>query len=1081
MKRALLFLVCLGAGALLLVWQAGGLEGPRAHMPQPEVGTAAPAPAGGSTAFTPAGPGMPIRVKTMGACFYSRPEARVFRDPRTGETVEIPHFVSWTFEADSGVPLPGKEAPEGAVVFEDVKVHAYRGPTTLEEARRLRADPRAIDGFQRLGLYAQHARADGIATLMRAQGGATPEVRDWTIRLYGDVRIRDIAEELEMRGPALTFDPEAGRAEGEGPFVVEHAAWTLEGESLTLVRDMRLRELYHVDVYRVDVGRNVLVELRGFPEDEEAGGTAAFKPARVFADRASLLRDETGGQRVHIALEGNVRALQRGGRRLLADRLRLTAEPGAQTDPAAARRWDVSDLDAEGAPVVVEVADLPGSKGDLADARFSARRLRYERSSDQQLTTVLEGDPVILIEGDLALPGMPGGGRWIRASARDRAVMAPWMIPAHGAGAPTPGKHLLLKGGARLERRGESGGAFYDVLEGDEITLTLKHIPLTPEPGAANASEEQPVAFAALGHVKLSGTRLDGDAERLVVEGLDTLEPTLVIEGENTRMAMVGLDGGQRLPGQDPPPDLTPEATGAHGDPASRHPETAWMLDRLEASGNVAGETHLGGPLLGVPAWLEAERTQYDRVTDRLTLTGVAATPASVRVEAGPDQRHALTAPTIWFERARGMVRAEGGAEGEVWIADAGPSSLQAGLGLRPGDAHRASRLTLITDGRIEIRFRLAKVGGDPALGVPQVLRVSSPFTADVRSDLPDLVDRVRADRLEAAFVALPKEPRADKSSSVARVAPTHRPSSASAHPEPAAPRAAPERWRLTAKTLGFSLEGGRLDTFEADGGVVVTGKQLHIEGGSLRFDGLHRSLFVQGVPRVNARFGEHGESMMAAGAIRVMLAEDGQGPRQVIASRRGVHPVTGKEVQQSVEAVMVQALADRPGASERFEVDCQGDIRITRTELTTVGDAETWLKRTERKSPTAPWEPPVEIWSRRVLVRGTGLLEQGPRPTDKKTPGAADGKRHIDTVVAEGPDTALVAVTHEGKIEMWCQKIQLEVAQGIAILEGVPGRDVRLRRDGIESELVRAEFDFRTFAVRNVEAGGFILRQGAR
>jgi hypothetical protein len=201
---------------------------------------------------------------------------------------------------------------------------------------------------------------------------------------------------------------------------------------------------------------------------------------------------------------------------------------------------------------------------------------------------------------------------------------------------------------------------------------------------------------------------------------------------------------------------------------------------------------------------------------------------------------------------------------------------------------------------------------------------------------------------------------------------------------------------------------------------------------------------------------------------MRVMLDQDG--PRQVLASvgRRVLQ--NGKDTLLPVEAVLVQPDPKKPGRSERYEVNCLGDMRITRTELTTVGPAETLLRRTERQAPGAAWAVPSEVWSKSVLVRGSGLLDQG------NAAGGGAGRR-VDTVVAEGPDTAFASGVGKDKIEMWCQRIVVDVATATATLEGIPGRDVRLRRDGGDLEMTRASFDFRTGAVRDVEAGKVVLR----
>jgi hypothetical protein len=719
------------------------------------------------------------------------------------------------------------------------------------------------------------------------------------------------------------------------------------------------------------------------------------------------------------------------------------------------------DLDATGEPVVLEADDLQSRRDGSSGARITARSLRFERSPSGVESTVLDGEPVLVLLGDLAVPGMPGRGRWIRASARERAVLSDVALVARtGDGSPVPGRRLELHGAARLERRGEGDDPFQDVLEGDEVSLTLR-------PGAT-ADQDQPVAFAALGHVHLSGTRLEGETEQLRVEGLDTATPSILFRGVHTSLALLGLPGSQRLLGTDAEPE--PGSLPAAGRPET-DTEPVWKLDRLEAAGRVAAETRMGGPTIGVPAWVEADRALYERLTERATLTGLGASPASVHVEA--DGRHGLVAPTITLETGRGVVRAEGGAQGEVHLGARGVRGLAPGIGTQARGSTRPSkksRLVLTTDDQIEVRFRLAKVGGDPALGVPQVLRIPGPFEARVEGGAPDQRDRLRADRLDAAFVLVLPDPAAQGPRVAARVPRTFgEPSAPGTDPTGTPGPARSERWRLSARTIGFALTGSSLDSLEADGGVVVDGENLHLEGRTLNFDSGLGALRLEGttarpggMPRTRARFGLPGaESTVEASALRAQL--DADGPRWLVA--------TGP-----VQALWIDAEPVPGGVTARFEVDSRGDVRLTRTEMATVGSANTWLRRTERAAGGSEWSGAGEVWAQRLVVRGRDLLAREPA---KPKAGARDARR-IETVTAEGPDTTFAFGVGASRVEMWCERIEIDVAEGTATLSGAPGKDVRLRRGGeIESELLRATFDFRTRSVRDMEAAGIVLRKG--
>lgn len=1063
MMRALVFLGTLALGLGLLVWQAGGLSGPRTQLVEPVVDRQPAVQAGqpGGALAGPAG----IDVRDVGGPRYALPSARVFRDPQSGESVEVPHFVPWTFEARTGHPGAADGAgSEGAVVFEDVVVRSFRAPTTLEEARRLRADPRSTDAFLRLELYAKSARADGIARYLESSPAPGGVRRDTTIRLDGDVVIHDLEHDVWMRGQRVTFDPEAGRAEGEGRFLLEHPAWTIEGDALALEKDARLP-----DVYRISVGRSVLLRLREELLDTRGRPLLAldpqgFRPARVLARRATVLSDEAGGHRLHVALEGDVRALQEGGRRLAADRLRLTVEQPAPVRGSPSR-FTLADLVAEGDPLVIEVPDLEAQDGSVSEARITARRLRRESVPFGEPDLVLEGEPVIVLAGDLPLPGMPGEGAYVRASARDRAVLSTLPEVARDAhGAAVPGRRLALSGDARLMRRGLAAQPYEDVLLGDVITLRLK----AAAPVAGRPAREQPVSFAAEGHVRLAGTRLEGETERIRAERLDTLEPVLDVEGAGTRLLLKGLAQGQRLLGRepDPAPSPAPSAGPASTGPAASA-QSEWVLDRVEAVGGLAATTRLGGPSVGLPAWVEAESAAYDRLDGRALLRGAPGLPAWVRVEAGPGRAHLLRAPTLSFDVARTLVRAEGGASGEVWLSEEGPEGLPAGMG---GDGRSPARLTALalqTDARIEVRFHLAQVGGEPALAEPQSVRVHGPFTAEMQAGEPGIVDRVRADRLDMQFARRLREPASQQTASVARPASAARaaeqPSATDAHPR--APRSAGQRWAITSRDLSVDLEAGRVGAFEAQGGVAIDGEELHCQGETLRFERAVGALLLDGGTRgATARFGAvSSESQVRARALRLLLSD--AGPRWLLA--------TGP-----TQALFVQRTAGPSGAAEQFEVDSRGDVRITPSELSAA--AATWVRRRERAQGSAAWGPASEIWADRVTVSGRNLLSGGlSSPVGPTADGAG---RVIERIVAEGPSTTFQSGEGSSRIQMWCDRILVDAGPGTATLTGRPGTDVRVQRQGqLDLELLSATFDFRTGQLRDLEAGSAVLRRRER
>jgi hypothetical protein len=1066
--RLLIFLLCLLAGTAALLVAAGGWRG-RGPSEAPPTLPRAEAPAEGTLVplESASGGAGALRLRTVGAPRYAMPEPFVYRDAATGARIEIPHFLPWSFSARGARAVLAEKADGGSILFEDVTVVTFRPPQTLAEALRLRDDPRAIEDFVRLEIYAPRARADGIARALQesAEDGSAP--RDSAIVLDGGVEARDRRMEVLARGEALTFDPKTHLTKGQGRFVVEHAAWTLEGEGFTLSPDVREGRPSFDAAFRLEIASQVLLAVRENVLDAEGEAVwraEDFRPSRVFAGRAGVVHDGSApGSALHIALEQGVRALQQGGRRLLCDRLTLALEPRSAGKDVTARSWRLAHLVGEGRPLRIEVPDLegsPGSKaaggsGGMGAAQISARRLRHEPAAHGPSTTVLEGEPVVLFEGELSLTGVSAPGRWIRASASDRAVLgpAPGVAIDPATGAPVLGRRVELRGRARLERRDGSGGPdaeSHDVLEGDEVSLVLR--PARPEDGPG--ARDVPQSFAALGHVVLSGTRIEGVMERVVVEGLDTLEPRLVVEGSGTRLAFVGFGRGQRLLGEDPAPSTQDGAAAPTVDE-----RRTWTLDRLDARGPVAGETRLGGPTVGVSAWIDGAHVSYDRLSDRALLVGSAGAPALVQLEADATHRHALSAPRIAFERSRARVRAEDGSRAEVYLQQKTGAALSGGLAGTSPQRGDAQRMELFTDGRIEVLLRVSRPGGEPAPEAAQVVRVLSPFTAEMRAPPPEAVDRLRAQSLEAVLALRALVETGSPTAGLARAG-TRR-----ALPGTATPDAGPaptqptvlERWLLTSRSLTLDVSEGTLGALEADGQVALESSSLQVDAATLRFSRALGSLWLEGGDgNISARMGpkDDAHSRFVARALRVAI--DAEGPRWLLASG-------------PTQAMLLHEDPKEPGRVERYEVDCPGDVRITDTEL--LAEARTtWVRRSLRPAAGAAFGQASDIWADRIQVEGKGLLRSGGAP-------ASEAVRRVS---ASGPRTAFRSGEGSRRVDMWCEQIDVDVATGRAVLTGAPGQDVLVHfESGYDVELVRASFDFRTGEVEDLEAGRAVLRRG--
>ena len=268
--------------------------------------------------------------------------------------------------------------------------------------------------------------------------------------------------------------------------------------------------------------------------------------------------------------------------RFQAERLKIVA--WRVIGKTARDDWHLSRFEADGGAVL----QYPGvsARGTPLLALLRAERILHEVADDGTSTTLLKGRPRIDLHGDVPLQGFGGqtGIGLLSASAEKEA----WVrLPRPGEVPPgeDPARYLrlVLKGGARLERRDASINRDWDRIDGDELTMLLKRVEV-PRPArsldaAARPPKERLIAcsFALRGDVEISGTRMSGTTSRLVGEHLDTTSPILVAEGPSTDFRFHGIRPGERMLGGNRPVAGQPRRQARSG--TSDTPVEDWVLE----------------------------------------------------------------------------------------------------------------------------------------------------------------------------------------------------------------------------------------------------------------------------------------------------------------------------------------------------------------------------------------------------------------------------------------------------------------------------------------------------------------------
>ncbi len=1010
--------------------------------------------------------GDPVAIHgAQGLRLASDPEPVKVTDPVTGASIVVPDFVRQEIEAREVRPASARASDRQALQAVNVRVSVYREPRTVEEARGLiEGRPGARARILRWYVVAPLAEAEWLREgLSLTDRKARSASRDATLTVKGGFLLQDLEEGITVEGQEVELEPGRGRAHGRGLFEVRHEAFSLAGRDLELERDNG-HEKVHV---MKDVTLRILKDLAGADgRPLLAFGGEGFKPGFVTAEGGAVLtREEAfGRETLRASLEHHVHAEQEGGRTLDAERTLVVAHRGVVAAGAPRPRWHLDTFDAEGG-VVVEYPDVT-ERGRRYLVSLAGQKLHHEVMEDGTATSILLGEPRIELHGDVPLQGValskPMGT--LRASAEESArIETPDPVEIGPGARPEDYLRIVLEKGARLEREDVGLADDWDRLEGDELTLLLEKVPPTggqttrPEGLGPAGSGERLVAtsFALLGNVRLGGTRMSGTTDRLVGEHLDSDEPVVVAEGPGTSFAFHGLRSGERLLG-----GHGPGAAGKTGDGVATptRERESWVLQSLRADGDVVATTSFGGATVGLPVRIEGAALAYDRISDRARLLGGGTAPARVAVGDPSGPRHTVAARSMSFERAEGIVTADGGVSASVYVAMDAPRSVGLGaLGLRSPEVGSPTTIGVTTSGRIEIRARLSPSPRRPRLDADQEIRIEG----DVRAELATAttaVDEIRADTLQVSLRRTVLEPTAPPLGGVASLGgggarPTRSPAAAGAPP----PKRV--RWDLTSDRLSARLDANGLVGLEAIGQAKLEGPDGTIQGRRIAYDAVHHEATADGTPRAQAIFGpEDARNEVWAPTLTLWLGTNG--PERLEASSS-----------PGVPAVAVLIRRDRAASTwERFTVTCSAPIEVNPRELTSDGPIE--IRRLVRRAPGADWGAPATLWADRLTVAGNDLLSRA----------GAD----VREVEASGPHTVFEVGQAEKRIRIWGDRFRLDVVHSMAILTGEGTRDLAFQRGPDENPSIvsrqrRIVIDLQTGNLKEVDPTEIILRGATR
>jgi hypothetical protein len=1079
MKRLVLFAVLAALGLTVLFSLAGDLTGPAREEVTPVVHQVDPARA-------PTGHPIKTGGRTIeaveGLVQTAPPERILWKDRLSDETIEIPVFFPWRFRADDLVGTQPADADTQGVMCRNVRFFIYRQPTTRAEAIALRSgDKNAYEALLNQTFRADEARVFGrlgeaLNRNKSSQGSA--RLGDTKLILSRNVHVVDLSQGLDVRGePAteVTVWPEQGLADGRGPFVMTHEAFTLTGDGLYMEHEKE------AGWASVKILRNPVLRIHSDVHDANGNpmfefGNDDFEPTHIVSQGSAILHRQTNRREtvLKITFVDRVRAEQQGGRSIDAGRVELVASqatvPRAGSDTTG---WSLQHFLAEDSVVV----EYPGRtrKGEAYLASITANRLVHEVPGDGLATTELEGDIVMTMRGEIPLLG-PGGR--LRASCRDSATIGPLR-----QGSPTGGhdpnllQEISLRGAAHIERTEHGLELTEDMLEAEAIDLVVLPKESTRGVGAggpmgSGSSGMIAIHFAARDDVRIGGTRIRGNTHRLIGEALDTDRPRILAEGPGTRFVFPNLGGGESFLGPEK------DATGAPAGPASAVSATdapsteegTWLLERLLATGLVDIDTSLGGPSIGIPAQVSGDELSYSRTSQQ----------AQVRSRGSRQARIAWTAPTgevshletrvLTLDQSQGRITATEGLSAEIYVSQSGLGTSPLSAGRAAGDTNAPSSLSVRTDERIEVELVRDPATGRPALGSEQLIKITGPLTAELRAE-NRTVDRLKAEMLELALVYATPEAAAQDTRPLG---PTARPARSGPRGETSRTRPTQgkrlERVELTAREMRLDVADGEARYIEASQMVEMKSKEGRITGDRISYDGQRRQVEVLATRpdwkiRPAVAWLGVGDERMEIQGVRLALTLDGKKnrPAMLEADSAATSPAVMHLYRRSDGSLpgdkdKSPKQTSRDAGVEWFTLSYWGSARMVNSEVTIDGkgapergNQTVRIVRRLRPADSRVWGPPSVLWSPTLRVLGSNML-------------ASDGAvREIRQLIAEGYETTMRSGRDDELMQVWGHRFEFDVLRREATLRGLQGRPVRLLGNGIDSELNFVIIDMKT------------------
>ncbi len=1043
MKRVFLFLLVAGASVTGLVMYGGGLEGPQSGRPDPVVRETTARPGTGPKIDMPEADITGITGITQPA----PPRAIVWHDRLSDERIEIATFTAWRFRAKDAKPLRTMDDEKQGVLCHDVVFLLYREPRTRGEALALaRNEDGAYDALLHQSFTAKEARVSGRlgeVLARRRPGQEERSLGDTLLRLSKNVVIIDRDQGLDIRGEDVRVWPEQEHAKGIGAFTLVHEALTLRGNGLDMQRDKAK------GWGRITITKDTLLQIKAAGRDKNGKpifdfGPGDFRPTNISSDRGAVfVRQESRRETaLTITFKNGLTAVQEGGRSLEAGRAELVAVQKGAPALRKKSRWELQHFHAG---KHVELA-YPGrtSKGAEYLTSASADRLVHDVHAEGPAVTQLLGDIQIVLRGQIPL--LAPSGRMI-LTCRDRASIGP-LLAGTATGGLDPEKLQLisLRGLASIERDAAGPQREHDVLEADAIDLVVR--PDESEPGTDGAaiaeSRMTAVHFAALGNVRIGGTRIRGATHRLIADDLHTERPHITAEGAGTRFEFPELGSRQRLLGPDTGKSASDES-GAVGEatPASGR----WVLNRLLARGDVDISTSLGGPAVGIPTHLTGDEVSYDRISRRARLMATGPAPARIAWGASRTQTNSVETRELMLDRSAGRITAKGAVRGELYVARKG--GRQAALPMPAkfsGDRLRGGALSVATDERIDIRILRSGTSTTPQAGQEQVIRIAGPVTTELRS-AERVVDRMRSASLEVALVFLPP---ADAAPTVS--APNARAAASGPRTRESAPLPPPgtlDRFDVRAGAVRIDLKDGDVSRVEGTGGVDLKSRDGHVRGDRITYEDATGRVDVHGTrrhPAVALLGATDQRSEVQAERLALQIVDGAP-------SRLEAHAPTG----QTSDVHLYRDVPAKPGHVEWFKVTYEGAVVITHSELTA---GRVMVVRRLRKGRAAAWSAPSILRAPTLRVTGQRLLS------------TQAGERKILRIIAQGRagttqrhnEAHFQSGAGRNLVQVWGHRFDFDVVKSRAELTGTPQRDVTMKKGaGLHSSYTNVTIDMET------------------